>query len=470
MKLNVARKSNPIHTHEGARAVKIDTERQLMRTVMCCLLWEDTFYESGEDVGARIAKLVPQCRPEFVAACAFYARTSMKLRHAPLLLVREMARQPGHKFLVSEILRDVIQRPDELTEFLAIYWKNGRQPLSAQVKLGLAEAFMKFGEYALAKYDRDGPVKLRDVLFLSHAEPSEDQVEKKDGVFGAKQVERVYKDKTGKVLGKGLVWRHEGSLFEKVVNRTLKTPDTWEVELSAGADKKETFTRLMEEKKLGALAFLRNLRNMQQSGVDRALVAAYSETVNLERVLPFRFISAAKAVPQWEDLIEQAMYRSLAGMEKFPGRTALLIDGSGSMSGLVSAKSEISRRDAAIALAILLRELCEEVRVVGFSTNPWDIPPRRGFALRDAINAKVIPEYTMLGKAVRYVQGDGHYDRIIVVTDEQSQDNPPAPQGKGYIINVGVYQNGIGFGPWVTMTGWSEAILEFIREYEKEEK
>jgi len=39
------------------------------------------------------------------------------------------------------------------------------------VKKGLATAFPKFDEYQLAKYDRGGPIKLRDVLFLSHAKP-----------------------------------------------------------------------------------------------------------------------------------------------------------------------------------------------------------------------------------------------------------------------------------------------------------
>ena len=65
----------------------------------------------------------------------------MKLRHAPLLLVREMARHATHRALVAETLERVIQRADELSEFVAIYWSDGRAPLSAQVKKGLAAAF-----------------------------------------------------------------------------------------------------------------------------------------------------------------------------------------------------------------------------------------------------------------------------------------------------------------------------------------
>lgn len=459
-KLNVAQKRTPVYTHEGARASSISQEQALRRAVMSCMLWEDEFYESGVTIAKRIADLIPQCRPEFVAAVAYSARTDMKLRHVPLLIVREMARHEKHKGLVSGLLRDVVQRPDEITEFLAIYWRDGKeQPLSAQVKKGLAAAFQKFNEYALAKYDRDGPVKLRDAMFLSHPKPTVEQVTEER----ATTLTRQYKNGFGNVL------RHVGSLFAKVAERQLATPDTWEVELSGGADKKDTFERLMEQGKLGDLAFLRNLRNMQQVGIERSVVKAYGDGLAYGRVLPFRFISAARAVPQWEDLLEPWMFKAIASMPKWPGRTALLIDGSGSMAEKVSEKSDISRRDAAIAVAMLLRELCEEVRIVGFSSQPWDIPPRRGFALREAVEARVIPESTYLGKAVRYVQADGHFDRIIVITDEQSADKPPKPQGTGYVINVASNQNGVGYGDWVHIDGWSEAVLGYIRQLETAE-
>src|SRR6202012_4903169 len=125
-----------------------------------CLLWEDQFYEDGVAIAGRIADLVPTVDADRVAALAVEGRERMKLRHAPLLLVREMARHKTHRALVSETLARVIQRADELSEFIAIYGKDGRVPLSGQVKKGLAAAFPKFDEYQLAKYDRAGPIKL----------------------------------------------------------------------------------------------------------------------------------------------------------------------------------------------------------------------------------------------------------------------------------------------------------------------
>lgn len=452
MKLNV--KAAPIQTHEGATAQHINAEQQLRRSVMCCMLWEDQFYEDGQAIAARIAAEVVRCEPAKVAAIAIEAREQMKLRHAPLLIVREMARLPGHKALVAKTLAQVIQRPDELTEFLAIYWKEKRQPLSAQVKKGLAAAFTKFGEYALAKYSRDGAVKLRDVLFLSHSKPT-------DGRAGFTKLARQTERRLGAVpkLADG------EALYRKVVDNTLATPDTWEVALSAGEDKKGSFLRLIAEKKLGALALLRNLRNMEQAGIEKAVITEALATMNAGRVLPFRFIAAARAVPQWEDVIEPVMLRCLDGAARLAGKTILLVDVSGSMDAAISQKSDLRRLDAACGLAILLREVCAEVAIATFSNALVAVPPRRGFALRDAIVGSQQHSGTYLGKAVTALAAMPR-DRIIVITDEQSADAVPQPQGTGYMLNVASAKNGVGYGAWTHIDGWSESVVDYIVELE----
>src|SRR6201997_1638530 len=298
-RLNIANFAKGLLTHEGAPARHLSNELQLRRSVLACLLWESQFYEDGVEIAGRIAELVPKVEPERVAALAVEAREQMKLRHAPLPLVREMARHKTHRGLVAETLERVIQRADELTEFVAIYWKDGRVPLSGQVKKGLAAAFPKFDEHQLAKYDRGGPIKLRDVLFLCHAKPRDD---KQAGVW------------------KKLIWGR------------LAVPDMWEVALSSGADKREAWTRLLAENKLGALALLRNLRNMKEAGVEEQLVLSTLRSANTQRVLPFRFLAAARYAPQWEGALEQLMLKSAAEQEKLSGKTILLVDVSGSMN------------------------------------------------------------------------------------------------------------------------------------------
>src|SRR5258706_2566283 len=172
-RLNLLNLGYQPRTHEGALARNLTAEFQLRRSVLACLLWESQFYEDGVEIAGRIAELVPKVQAEKVATLAVEAREQMKLRHAPLLIVREMARHATHRRLVAETLERVIQRADELAEFVATYWKDGRVPLSAQVKKGLAAAFPKFDEYQLAKYDRRGPIKLPALLFPSPPQPRE---------------------------------------------------------------------------------------------------------------------------------------------------------------------------------------------------------------------------------------------------------------------------------------------------------
>jgi 60 kDa SS-A/Ro ribonucleoprotein len=428
--LKLAHLARP-RTHEGAPASRISNELALRRSVLACLLWESQFYEDGVEIAGRVRELVPKVDAAKVAALAVEAREAMKLRHAPLL-VREMARHATHRALVAETLTRVIQRADELAEFVAIYWAEGRAPLSGQVKKGLAAAFPKFDEYALAKYDRAGAVRLKDVLFLCHAKPRDAE---------------------------------QAAVWKRLIDGTLATPDTWEVALSAGGDKRGSWERLLAERKLGALALLRNLRNMKDASVSDDLVLGALSAMKTDRVLPFRFLAAARYAPQWEEPLEQAMFRSVKGREKLAGRTVLLVDVSGSMVAPLSRRSEMMRTDAAYGLAVLLREIADEVSLYTFSDTLKRVPARRGFALRDALDLSQPHGGTNLGAALEKI--DEKYDRLIVITDEQSHDRVPAPKGKGYVVNVASYQNGVGYGPWTHIDGWSESVIGYIRELER---
>lgn len=419
-------------THEGAVVSHINPQQELERTVMACMLWEKSFYESGVAIAERIKNLIPKVVPDKVAEIAINARNKQYLRHVPLLIAREMARLATHKHLVADVLIKIIQRPDELAEFLSIYWMDKRQPLSAQVKKGLAVAFKKFNEYSLQKYNRDNAIKLRDVLFLCHAKPEN----------------AVQED-----------------LWKRLINNQLETPVTWEVELSSSKNKKGSWTKLLQENSLGGLALLRNLRNIIESGVSRELIRQSIISNNFNKVLPFRFIAAAAYALDFEPELEAAMFKSLSEVERIKGHTVLMVDLSGSMSDKISAKSDLKRIDAACALAILAREICEDVTIYGFKNNSVKIPNRRGFALRDAIMGK-FGGGTRLKQSMDEVNAQTEYDQMIVFTDEQSQDGIGEFNGRGFICNVAAYQNGVGYGKSnvVHISGFSENVMAFIAQ------
>lgn len=442
MRTNVKVERPVVYTHEGAQAVVVTPELALRRAVMACMLFESEFYESGIEIGARIADLCRLVQPSRIAQIAYDARTAGNLRHAPLwllvaLLKRTKDMEPAERWRVGETITQVIQRADEITELVSLYWKGngGRRMLPAQLKRGLAGAFRKFDEYALAKYDRAAAVKLRDVLFLAHAEPVDEA---------------------------------QGALWKRLIDGTLATPDTWEVALSGGADKKETFERLIRERKLGYLALLRNLRNMAAAGCDLDLVnqAIVARKGGAERVLPFRYVAAARACPQLEPALDTALCAAIEEAPALKGRTVVLVDVSGSMDAALSAKSDMKCIDAAAALASIVK--AEQLRVFTFSNYVMEVPPRRGMAGVDAVIRSQPHGGTMLGLAVGHAARIG-YDRLIVVTDEQSHDKVDAPLNgaKAYMINVASAKNGVGYGNgWIHLDGFSESIIRYIAEAE----
>jgi 60 kDa SS-A/Ro ribonucleoprotein len=436
MRTNVAMRVAGVQTHELGTAQRVSPLLELRRSVLTCLLYENTFYEKGSDIATRIADLVTRVKPEEVAALAVEARTRMYLRHVPLHLTRELARQKGNGRLVEQTLYQIIQRPDELSEFVAMFLKDGKRTLTAGIKRGLAASFTKFNEYQLSKWNRDNEIKLRDVLFLVHANPKDEQ---------------------------------QAELWKKLINKTLEPADTWETELSAGKRKKETFERLLREGKLGGMACLMNLRNCLQSGVDENLIRERLAK-GCEKALPFRFVTAARYAPSLEDAIETAMLKAIEELEPLSGRTGLLIDVSGSMEAKLIEKGETTRIDAAAGLAILLREKAESVRVATFSTTTVEVPPRRGFALRDAINTSQPHGGTYLAGAISTLSKHWRdLDRLIVVTDEQSADgNQAGFAPRNYLINVAPYQYGVSYGNGYTrLDGWSDQCVAFIIEHER---
>ena len=467
-------------THGGALATtSLTPEQQLRRSVLSTFLFEDQCYEDGKEIAGRIAALVAAVHPEKVKNLAEEARSQMNLRHAPLWLIAAMAKLPTHRKYVAEALELVIQRPDELSEFLSLYWKAGKQPLAAQVKKGLARAFRKFNAYGLAKYNQDNPIKLKDVMFLTHPKP-----EGAGRTVAAPAVEKAkyHRGETRRHrLGQGAIWK-------QLISGELEPPDTWEVALSAGGDKKTVFERLIKEEKLGALALLRNLRNMEQVGVNRALVRDALRSADWTRVLPFRFYTAAKHAQTYTDVLDELLVKRAGSQKRLPGISIIVVDVSGSMYGSpVSAKSEVDRAEVACTLAVIAREQCEDARI--YATGGDDrlrkhktqlVPGFHGFALGKEIHQLERPlggGGIFLKQCLDFIwkqEQEVLAERIIVITDEQdcdtdswkSPDKAPKIARHEYLINVASAKNGIGYGRWTHVDGWSERVLDYIREVE----
>jgi hypothetical protein len=330
--LNKKIKYPTIFTENGGKAVKINYVQQLRRTVMSCMLWENNFYESGVSVADRIKDLVKHIDPEIVIEVAIEAKHTMKLRHVPLYLISLLSE---NGYPIRKIVPQVVNRLDDLGELLAIYRRDdSKKKFTRGLLRGIADCFSKFNEYQFSKYKGSKKeYNIFDIINLTHPKPKND-IEKE--------------------------------LFKKIVTDTLSTPNTWEVRYSAcktTEEKRAVWQDLLDNKQLGGLATLRNLRNMETVGYD-GISKAISQ-IQDPKLLPINFIKAYDITPQFEYDLERKFIELFSNKEKLYGKTLLLVDVSGSMLG--------SEEKNAGGLAMIAREKFDdlEVRIFGDERNKY---------------------------------------------------------------------------------------------------
>lgn len=438
---NIPLKYASVVTHEGGAAVREGNLKQLRRTLSTCLLFEDTFYEGGASIANRLVEQAKTVSPSELMDEVIRAKEQLFLRHAPLWLAVALTRY--HRgAAVGDTITRVIRRADELAETLAMYWKQAGKdaPLTKQLKRGVANAFAKFDAYQFSKYDRPGEVKLRDALFLTHPKP--------EGTRDA--------------------------LYRQIAEGTLPPADTWEVGLSAATtpeEKCKVWRDLLWKNKLGALALVRNLRNMEQVGVPRSEILDALDNANLKGILPYQLLAAWREAPAFSQKLDELARKAAATTtRKLPGRTLLVVDVSGSMEWALSSKGTLARYEAAGALAAYLIGVCSDTRIFVFSDKVKEIPVIPGFGIIEAIS-RTIGGGTHLGAASRQLSSIAKgYDRVIVITDEQAQDGNVVNMGakRHYMLNVASYEYGVACEKgWTRISGFSPAVIDWIIEEEK---
>ena len=445
----------------GALAAVQSNHALLERCVMANLLWENNAYQDGKEVSKEIDRLVPLCTPQFVVQLAVRSRVEQKLRHIGLYLIVRCLQSawinnPVSGNLIADAIPKICTRADQVLDLVSLYWKlnpkrgNKNAPLANPLKKGIRACLNKYSEYAFAKYNRQTEVKFRDLIFLSHPVPVDEKRQ---------------------------------DLFNRIINGQLATPDTWEVELSQSKDKKESWTRLVKDGKLGALASLRNIRNMVDAGVNHNVIKLAISKVDGTMLLPLNYISAARENPYFSRDIEESMLEAWKNLPKLKGRTLFIVDVSGSMSAKISDKSTFNRLDCAAAMCMLAVNMCESYEVVKTAgsdsrrihrTEVLPIP-MRGFGLidqikRDQLGGGGIFTAQCLDWCKENIEGD--FDRVIVFSDSQDIDEGtriPKPFGNyNYIVDVSSHTRGINYeGVWTAeISGWSEHFLTFIASLE----
>lgn len=473
-----------VSNYENGLSFSVDNLTELYMRAATCLVGEPKFYESANFADQELIRAtheVLKTDPEFVLQLAVYCREQMHLRSVPLVLCAEYANvAPGTVPNARKYISRVIQRADELSEIIAYQFERNKvsprtTKLPMVIKKGVADAFPKFDAYALGKYNRDGAVKLRDALFLTHPVPKSDQ-QKQD--------------------------------CDDLTNGTLESPITWETQRSGGLMTWHDVIHSIfhkDGKVNNYMAQLRNLRNALQSEdvtnddiVLMCKMLSNPDAVLKSKQLPFRFLSAYRVVKDIEhpminnvmDALESAVSVSIDNMPRMAGTTLIACDVSGSMLfDPISNNSSIYPYDIGIMLGSMAHQFCND-SITGVFGTKWKqmAMSKHGGILGNVSGMRSHGNevgYSTHGhKVIEYLlTKDIKVDRIMMFTDCQMWDSyydfnfgstfikyqRKYPDVKLYLFDLTGYGN-------ITVpqdtknvclvSGWSDKIFDFIKIFE----
>jgi len=479
---------------EGGLALKMDAKTEFFTRVLTALWKEPKFYdasgEKGDEAIVALVGVMAKQDPEFVLKLAAYARNEMYLRTIPQVLLAEATAYPETKKFVRKWTPSIIRRADELAAVIAYYQnrfghignKSPKGMLAWSLKKGVSDAFPQFDAYQLAKYDRDGVVKLRDVLRICHPKPKNSA---------------------------------QSEMWKMLLKRELPVPKTWETELSTKGSSKETWEGIIP--RMGYMSLLRNLRNLIQHGVDIAPVLKTltdPKRVRASKQFPFRFYSAYRMLQENGNLDELVVNRCLEALETallvsadnlphLPGVTFISADNSGSMSKTISEKSKVELHQIANLLQSIAHKTCDQsiTSVFGDTFAVAHVSKTDGVITNmEKFRDTQVGCSTNAWLSIKWLNDKKQkVDRIIIFSDEQcysthgsggwmpglrmgygDRGQSLAEQFEAYKRNVnpkallysidlagyGTAQFPMSDKSVVTLAGWSEKLLDFISKFE----
>ena len=453
----------------GGQAYAQSNELALVSLLLTSFV-NDQFYKNAQTTLADLKKLSEKIKDkEFVAKSAIYARDKFGMRSVTHALAAELTSQLNGAEWGKDFYNKVVVRVDDMTEILSYYLayktekNNPKFPNS--LKKGFAKAFDKFDGYQLAKYKGENKeVKLVDIVNLVHPVPT---------------------------------MRNKEAL-ESLIKGELKNTQTWESKLSAVGQQAESeedlaelksnvWSELIETKKIGYFALLRNLRNIITQSPQSVKVACEmlvdERLIKNSRVLPFRFataydeinkIGSSKEVRDVLMAINQALEVSIQNVPKFDGETLLVMDVSGSMSGRAS---EI----ASLFGAVLAK--ANNCDVMTFATNA----DYKSYNPMDSVmSIRSSFRYSGGGTNFKSIfqKANKKYDRIIILSDMQGWVGytSPASEFKSYKSKFGanpfVYSWDLaGYGTLqfpennvFALAGFSDKVFDIMKMMELDKK
>jgi len=444
---------------------------------------DNTFYETSETREARILSLIDKIGDkELVAKAIVYVRSVVGQRatthFASAVLARYLSgTELGTHFFTKRVRGEnrggVVYRLDDMMEIAGAYMAlNNGKKLSNAIKRGFKSVIENADKYQLAKYQlKTSSISLLNIVKLVH--PRETEIQGVVSVPKAKLLKAVkghvlYEEQAhkltrnisddGEVTIPTLFALTLGLLkqFNTVEDKNTKSGQDVSAKVASGELsveqakvelddlKGENFVELIDTKKIGYLALLRNLNNIIKLGH-----STLKEKVSALLIEP-EFIKKSLVFPHQIDLalefllqehspsdlgsiltaLNKAYELSIPNLEDyFTGKTAVVLDSSGSMTSLITlankkqgSKSAIEK--ASLVASTLAKATNADVYHFANYTQPININPL------DSVNT--------IKKVIASKQGSvgygtafdtifpslkGRYDRVFIISDMQGKDS-----------------------------------------------
>jgi hypothetical protein len=425
---------------------------------------EDTFYEKANTQLARFidqTEIVAQTYGyEFVAKCAVFARNELGLRSISQLTAAWLNDKPMNR--KREFYRVFCHRADDPSELFAAVDVLGQKRSHALVR-GCGDYVSTLSEYQLAKYLLENrKYKMADIINLTHP---------------------VY-----------------SPAVRKFKMDELEAPETWENRIMTAPDKESrdaAWKSLVENHSLGYMALIRNLNNiMSIDDIDLTWIDTYlcpqitdSDAIRRSLIFPYRIYTAFRML-RYKNLhvvkaLDDAFMLAVDNVPTFSGRSAIILDVSGSMEESISSHSVVTIKQAGAVFAAILMLKNPDTIFIKFGTKAKKLDKTRilsAFGLISELETNDDCDYsTRVSPAFEMLKNEA-IDRVFLISDMQVMDGGYYNQS-AYIVyrkNCGetlLYSFDLGnyptqvtpLVPWVHyVTTLGNNVYDFIRLCEED--
>lgn len=449
----------------GHAAYEIDKWLRLV-TMLNTLKLENQFYRSENETMRELKTVLTACAkedPYLTAQAIVYSRCvgegMRSINHlaasclAPFITGQEWSKRFYSLWDKKAKKGGTIFRPDDMAEILAAFSSANKVKATNAMKKGFADAIERLDAYSILKYKP----ALIDVINLVHPDP------KRSKAFVTYNDEKI-------------------TAIDAVIRGYAVSADTWEAAQSdAGQEvakavkagkiskseaevilteaKAENWTDLLTEGKLGALAALRNIRNILK-------VTNSEKTLRMLELLlsDGDVIRKAKIMPYQIDLANEVLkaeFRTMEGRqissallkgyeaavpnlaEILPGRNLVIIDISGSMTtGVVDPNRKTNyvsscMDKAALIGATIAKATNADVIVFGGHAE-WRNYNINADVFSIANQLKGNLGSTNLASAWQLAAQSGkHYDRVFILSDNECNRGNTYSSYTNYVRTVG---------------------------------